>query len=44
MNIIAFINKYVFGTAVPIMLVLAGIYYFFLLRGFHITKAATVIK
>ena len=44
MDIIAFLNKYVFGTAVPIMLVIAGIYYFFLLRGFHITRAATVIK
>ncbi len=41
---IAFINKYIFGTAVPIMLVLAGIYYLFLLRGFHITKLKSVVK
>ena len=44
MEIIAFLNKYVFGTAVPIMLVIAGIYYLFLLKGFHITKSLTVIK
>ncbi len=41
---IAFINKYIFGTAVPIMLVLAGIYYIFLLRGFHIIKIKSVVK
>ncbi len=41
---IAFINKYIFGTAVPIMLVLAGMYYLVLLRGFHITKIKKVIK
>lgn len=44
MKTIAFLNKYVFGTAIPIMLVVAGIYYFFLLRGFYIVKPITVIK
>ena len=41
---IEFVNKYVFGTAVPVMLVLAGIYYLFLLRGFHILKIKSVVK
>lgn len=44
MKFVAFLNKYVFGTAVPIMLVIAGIYYFFLLRGFHIMRAPTLIR
>lgn len=39
-----FINKYIFGTSVPLMLVVAGIYYIFLLRGFHIFKIKKVVK
>lgn len=39
-----FFNKYIFGICVPIALTLAGIYYFFLLRGFHITKIKTILK
>lgn len=39
-----FLNKYVFGTAVPIMLVLAGIYYTFILKAFHIRHAAGVCR
>ena len=41
---IAFINKYIFGTAVPIMLVLTGIYYLILLRGFHIVKIKSIVR
>lgn len=41
---IAFINEYVFGRAVPLMLVLAGLYYAVILRGFHIFKIKRLIK
>ncbi len=41
---LGFINKYVFGVAVPVMLVLAGIYFFFYLKAFHITKLGAVVR
>lgn len=39
-----FINKYIFGTAVPIILICSGIFYLILLRGFHITKPKAILK
>ncbi len=41
---IEFINKYLFGTAVPALLILAGVLYTILLGAFHIRKPLTVIK
>ena len=41
---ISFINEYIFGRVVPLMLVLAGLYYTVILRGFHIFKPIRLIK
>ena len=41
---LAFVNKYVLGSAVPIMLVLAGIYYTVMLRGFHLRKIGFLVR
>ncbi len=41
---LAFANKYIFGSAVPIMLVLAGIYYTVILRGFHLRKIGLLVR
>ena len=40
---LAFVNKYVFGSAVPIILVFAGIYYTVILRGFHLRRIGVII-
>lgn len=39
-----FINKYIFGTAVPVMLILAGIFFAFVLKCFHITRLPQILK
>ena len=41
---IEFINKYLFGVAVPIILIAAGIFYAMLLRLFHVRHPRTIIK
>ncbi|MBQ8141004.1 MAG: sodium:alanine symporter family protein [Clostridia bacterium] len=41
---IAFINKYILGTAVPILLITAGIFYIIILKAFHIRKPGLIIK
>ena len=41
---LAFLNKYVLGTAVPIMLVFAGVYYTIILRGFHLRRVGTLVR
>ena len=41
---IEFVNKYVFGTAVPVILVLAGIYYLILLNGLTVTMEMIIVK
>ena len=41
---IEFINKYLLGTAVPVLLILAGIFYTVRLRAFHLLKPAAVIR
>ena len=38
------INRYLFGTAVPILLILAGIFYGFRLKWFHIRRPFTVLR
>lgn len=44
MNILEFINKNIFGTVVPVMLVLAGIYYSVILKGFHVMKPLAIVR
>ncbi|MBE6531125.1 MAG: sodium:alanine symporter family protein [Ruminococcaceae bacterium] len=39
-----FINKYIFGTAVPVMLILAGIFFAFVLKCFHITRLPQILR
>ena len=39
-----FLNKYIFGVGVPIILIISGIYFLFLLKGFHITKTRKILK
>ena len=39
-----FLNKYIFGVGVPIILIISGIYFLFLLKGFHITKIGKILK
>ena len=39
-----FINKYIFGVAVPIFLISAGVFYIVLLKAFHITNPSVIIK
>ena len=39
-----FINKYILGTAVPIMLILAGIFFAIVLKCFHITKLPHILR
>ncbi len=39
-----FFNKYLFGIGVPIILIVAGIYFIFLLKGFHITKIKSIVN
>ena len=41
---IEFINKYVFGAAVPVLLILAGIFYTLRLRAFHIFKLPSLTR
>lgn len=41
---VEFINKYLFGTAVPALLIAAGIFYAIRLRVFHILHPARIIK
>ena len=44
MNAIAFLNSYVFGVGVPIVLILAGIFFCIRLKFFHFLHPARVIK
>ena len=44
MQIIGFLNKYVFGVGVPVMLILLGIFYCFKLRFFHLLHPLKIIK
>lgn len=39
-----FINKYIFGTAVPVMLILAGLFFSVILKCFHISKLPHILK
>lgn len=39
-----FINKYLFGTAVPVLLILSGIYFCFKLRFFHFRRFGKIVK
>ena len=39
-----FINKYVFGTAVPIILMGAGVFYLILLKAFHLTRPKAILR
>ncbi len=39
-----FINKYIFGTAVPIILMGSGIFYLILLKAFHLTRPTAILK
>lgn len=41
---VSFINEHIFGRVVPLMLVLAGLYYTLILRGFHIFKIKMLMK
>ena len=41
---IEFINKYLIGITVPILLIIAGIFYTVLLKCFHITKPKEIIR
>ena len=41
---IEFFNKYLFGTAVPILLITVGIFYAITLKCFHIRHPALIIK
>ena len=41
---IEFINKYIFGTAVPFLLIFCGIYFCFKLKFFHFRKFGKIIK
>lgn len=39
-----FFNKYLFGVGVPIILIIAGMYYIFLLKAFHVRKIGRILK
>ncbi len=39
-----FINKYLFGVAVPVLLIAVGIFYIILLKAFHIRNPLAIIK
>jgi len=39
-----FFNRYLFGIGVPILLIIAGIYFIFLLKGFHLLKLGQIFK
>ncbi len=39
-----FVNKYLIGVTVPILLICVGIYFTLYLRGFHIFKSAKIFK
>ena len=39
-----FVNKYLLGGTVPILLICVGIYFTLYLRGFHIFKTAKIFK
>lgn len=41
---IEFFNKYLFGAAVPILLIFSGIFYAVILKCFHIRRASVILK
>ncbi len=41
---IEFLNKYLFGIGVPVLLIFSGIYYMLLLKCFHVRHPLTIIK
>ena len=44
MGLIVFFNEYIFGAGVPILLILAGLFFCFKLRFFHFLHPIRVIK
>ena len=42
--LISFLNKYIFGTTIPVILILSGIYFAFLLRFFHFRHPIKILR